>query len=140
MTRAFGLLREEGWAVGCPPVACSARLHDARLSDRQAVEAKCDELITQLEPAQATQLEREAITADTRRIALASDQELKRRDVLEPGEPMKVTEPDALVPGSPADEGRDVAVRRALGIDSGLSEASAKVAEVAERGRPDQSV
>jgi hypothetical protein len=119
----------DAWAV----------LHESRTSDRRAVQEKCTRLIAELEPAQATRQEWESITADTLRVALAADQELKRRGVLRPEEGMKSAEPEGLVPGSPDDEGREDAVRRALGIDAGSSEASAKVTELAERSRATQA-
>ena len=42
----------------------------------------------------------DALTADTRRVALAADLELKRRGVLDRDETMKSAEPEGLVPGT----------------------------------------
>jgi hypothetical protein len=116
-----------------------AALHDSRATDRQAVEAKCAALLASLEPAQQTRAEWEALTADTRRMALAADAELKRRGVLDPDEVMRSDEPEALVPGSVDEEHREATIRTALGLDSATSEATARVAELAERSRETQA-
>jgi hypothetical protein len=115
-----------------------ARLHDSRRADRQVIDEKCEKLRAELEPAQATRREWEAITADTRRVALAADLELKRRGVLEPDEHLKSAEPEGLVPGGMDAEDREVAIREALGIHSASAEATVKVTELAERSRQTQ--
>ena len=111
-------------AVRCEQDAAAARkagreawavLHDARRQDRLTVATRCSELLETLEPAQATRREWEALTADTRRIALAADLELKRRAVIDPEEAMKSSEPEGLVPGDLADDKREHTIREALG-------------------------
>jgi hypothetical protein len=135
-------------AIRCEQDAAAARrggneawgvLHDTRRADRLVVDAKCQALLNELQPAQETRCEWEQVTADTRRIALASDLELKRRGLLEPDEQMKSGEPEGLVPGDMAAEDRDDTIRRELGIDSADSETMAKVAELAERSRQTQA-
>ena len=135
-------------AVRCEQDAAAARkagrepwamLHDSRREDRLAVAEKCSSLLQTLEPAQQTRREWEAITADTRRIALAADLELKRRGVLDPEEVMKSAEAEGLVPGDLAAEDRDNVIRQALGITTADAETTAKVEELAERSRATQA-
>lgn len=116
-----------------------AKLHESRAADRQAVEERCLGLVATLEPAQQTRAEWETLTADTRRVALAADLELKRRGVVGPNAQMDLREPEGLVPGDISDEGREATVRAALGLDSASQEATAKVEELAEHSRITQA-
>ena len=134
-------------AIRCEQDAAAARragrerwaaLHDDRRADRAAVEQKCSMLAEMLEPAQQTRREWEAITADTRRVALASDLELKRRGVLEADEALKSGEADELVPGDLAADDRDDTIREALGITTATAETIGKVEELTERSRATQ--
>ena len=77
-----------------------SRLHESRAADRQAVQDRCATLVTELEPAQETRREWEAITADTRRIALAADLELKRRGVIDGTSRWSRASPTAWCPGT----------------------------------------
>ncbi|MGH3401504.1 MAG: MobF family relaxase [Streptosporangiaceae bacterium] len=116
-----------------------ARLHESRAADREAVREKCGRLAADLEPAQATREDWELLTADTQRVALAADLELKRRGALQPDDRMNVREPDGLVPGELDDDNRETTIRQALGIDTGSAEVTARVAELAEASRATQA-
>ena len=116
-----------------------ARLHEDRRADRLLVEEKCTTLKAMLEPAQHTRREWEAITADTRRVALAADLELRAARSVEAEESLKSADSDGPAPGDLAADDREDTIRAALGITTADAETTVKVAELTERSRETQA-